>query len=130
MADDEDWVNKFCDVCFISNEIRVLQCGHKCCLPCCLVLQDKEKGVVQCPWDGEEDDTEPHSMPTPQTFTKGIIDTYVKGSEKRTFEEMIHMLVECRKKTIQHMKDIAKNLDSHEFNSSISKVAGSVAGVS
>ena len=129
MAEEVDLDNKFCSICHLSNDWRVLQCGHPYCSECCVILHGLNDDTILCPWDLKEDSTEPSRLPEPQNFKGTILDTDVEGDVYIDFQRLLQEVIENREKTIKQTRHVASILENPEIKSSISKLTGTVAEV-
>ena len=119
-----------CSICLTSNDYRVLQCGHAFCIDCLQYIHEFEEGTILCPHDLKEDCTTPNSLPKPEYFEGIILTPDVEGDSPTSIDNLLQDLVDQRMTTIKLLRQVASVLNGHELNSSISKISGSVAGVS
>ena len=119
-----------CSICLTSNDFRVLQCGHAFCFDCLRYIHEIEEGTILCPHDLKEDCTTPNSLPKPECFEGSILTPDVEVDSSTSIDKLLQDLVDQRMKTIKLLRRVASVLNGHELNSSISKISGSVAGVS
>ena len=119
---------KICGICLDSDDFRVLQCGHPICVSCLEAIQKRNQGTIRCPFDASEDERKLCELPRPNKFKGKIF--YHTSKDIPDFQMLFERLAEKRKVTIQHLRDITEILKSHEFNCAISKITGSVVGVS
>ena len=153
MAGAVDWTNRICGICDLSQDFRVLHCGHPICVDCATSIYLMNRTIL-CPWDRKEDKRMPHTLPTPEQFNGEIFFTVaadiaepmleqpaeqrngshfnapVENGVGKDIEWLLQDLVHHRKRTVKHLRDAADILSKHEYNCSISKIAGSTAGVS
>ena len=154
MAEVVDWRNKACGICYLSQDFRVLQCGHPVCFECAFTIYEMNRQTMPCPWDRTVDERMPHTLPTPDKFNGeiffnvaediaepmfeqlveqldgNILEEPVENDVGRDIEWLLRNLVRHRKRTIKHLREVADLLSKHEHNCSIFKIAGSAAGVS
>ena len=80
--------------------------------------------------DRKEIKTQPNNLPTPQEFRgKLFAQTITEDQDMGDINHLLDDMVRRRRKTIAQLREVAKELESHEFNCASAKVGGSVAGV-
>lgn len=129
-----------CAICWESNDFRVLKCGHCFCIECLRTLKelrclecDEYHDNIRCPMDRQEDDTSLECLPTPDNFEGRLIPLTISARRANDSKYDINHLVEdnvaLRKRTINHLRTVARELEMHEFNCASAKIGGSIAGV-
>ena len=119
----------WCTICWECNDFRALECGHCFCLKCLHTLYELH-GKIECPMDRKEIQTQPNNLPTPQEFRgKLFAQTITEDQDMGDINHLLDDMVRRRRKTIAQLREVAKELESHEFNCASAKVGGSVAGV-
>merc|ERR1719361_383084 len=79
--------------------------------------------------DRREIKTQPNNLPTPQEFRgKLFAQTITEDQDMGDINHLLDDMVRRRRKTIAQLREVAKELESHEFNCASAKVGGSVAG--
>ena len=129
-----------CAICWESNDFRVLKCGHCFCIECLRTLSelrclecDENHNTIKCPMDRREDSTPVRSLPTPDNFEGKLIPLTISNKEanngKHNMNDLIDDNVRLRKRTISHLRNVAKELEKHELKCASAKIGGSAAGV-
>ena len=126
----EDIEENVCSLCCHSTDFRVLKCGHAFCFQCLTTIYNDNNEKIRCPMERSVDFREPHALPTLKQFQGKVFNINVEEKVAPNFEKLYVGLAKHRKITIKHLRDVAALLDSHEFKCAISKVAGTVVGVS
>ena len=128
MATERDLRDRACAICFASKDFRVLQCGHLICFGCLENLHTDGNGIVNCPWDREEDAIEPRELPTPIEYKGKLF--YDSADQIDDFVKLLRSLLKQREATIQHLRTVAEFLATLESKCAVSKITGSAVGVS
>ena len=129
-----------CAICWESNDFRVLKCGHCFCIECLRTLRelrclecDENHKTIKCPMDRREDSTPVRSLPTPENFEGKLIPLTISNKDanngKHDINDLIDDNVKLRKRTIFHLRNVAKELEKHEFKCASAKIGGSAGGV-
>ena len=129
MAEAQDFEDSSCSICLDSNQFRVLNCGHAFCLNCLKSMHSIYGGKMPCPLDRIEDAREPRTLPTPNQFKGKLFPVFEVDERYTSIDQLLHAQLRCREKTVEIVRGIAGDLNSHEFNCAIAKITGGVFGV-
>ena len=130
LEQQRDAKESLCNICYCSINLRVLKCGHAFCFSCLQAIHAISNGKISCSFDGNEDKRRLQALPTPDQSNRKVLNTWVVETVVPNFERLIADLVEYRKATIKHLRDVAELLNSRELKCAISKVSGTAATVS
>ena len=119
---------RLCAVCLDSDDFRVLECRHAFCFQCLRCIYETNEGMIICPFDRLVDLREPRALPKPNRFHGEII--YHISDDPIDFNMLIDRLIQQRKTTVEHLRDVASFLSKKEVKLAISKITGSATGVS
>ena len=129
LGQQQDAKEGLCNICYCSIKLKVLKCGHAFCFSCLETIHAISNGKISCSFDGIEDKRRLQALPTPDQSNRKVLNTWVVETVVPNFERLIADLVEYRKATIKHLRDVAELLNSRELKCAISKVSGTAATV-